>query len=111
MDWVEWMRLQDWRYKLVRYSANGGLADKRARFKLAREGFAGGDWDIFCPIPRRPFNGLAIELKTDTGKLTKSQKELKEIYNKAKIATFICRNFQQFHEVVSNYIDGSEIKK
>lgn len=54
---------------------NGGMRDKITAGRLKAEGVKSGVWDIFLPVPIRPFNGLWIEMKVRPNKLTSEQHE------------------------------------
>jgi len=57
---------------------NGGHRNKVVAAKLKAEGVKPGVPDIFLPVPRANYHGMWIEMKTEKGRLSPSQKSYRE---------------------------------
>lgn len=101
---VKWFRLQypKLRNRLIAIP-NGGHRNKITGAILKREGLIAGTPDLLLAIPKSPFGGMWIEMKSQNGRLSSSQKEmLEEFGNDYRIA--ICRSFDEFQQAVNNYL-------
>lgn len=103
----QWARLSEKKYpqlKKIHSIPNGGKRDAKTGAILKKEGVLAGVWDVFLPFPSRKKCGLYIEFKSQTGRLSKSQKEFRshlEDYYEFKI----CRTSQEAIEIVLEYLN------
>ena len=84
---------------------NGGQRNTIVAARLKAEGATAGVPDLHIPIPRGEYASLYIEMKNGkAGVVSEKQKEmitrLREYGNKV----VVCRNFEEFCEVVEEYI-------
>ena len=72
--------------------------------RLKAEGMVAGVADLLLLIPTDEYGSLAIEMKTPTGRLSDSQKEWREVYERAGNKYIVCRSFEQFMCEVVDYM-------
>jgi len=74
-QWVALQAKQDWRYLNIMATPNQGGFDPRwGKIRLA-EGMSPGFPDISVLVPKEPYHGLFIELKTARGRVRDTQQE------------------------------------
>lgn len=82
---------------------NGGKRSVITAAIMKKEGVLAGALDIFLAVPRYPYAGLFIEMKTDKGKLTDNQVAfIKEV--EADYKCVVCRSVEQFLQEVKDYL-------
>lgn len=73
---VRWFRLQYPKHSHNLFAVpNGGKRDRVTAAKLKAEGVVAGVSDLILLLPRGPYHGLLIEMKTRTGRQAESQRE------------------------------------
>lgn len=105
----QWARLQQpvWpELSLLHHIPNGGHRTKTTAMKMKALGVKRGVLDIFLPVARHQWNGLYIEMKSSTGKLTEEQEEFGKAVANQNYAVFICRTFEQAKSVIVQYLFG-----
>ena len=75
---------------------------------LKREGVVAGVADLFLMKANNNYNGLWIEVKTDKGKQSESQKEFERKALQEGYKYVICKNIDQFIEEVETYINDND---
>jgi hypothetical protein len=75
---------------------------------LKREGVVAGVADLFLMKANNKYNGLWIEVKTDKGKQSESQKEFERKALREGYKYVICKNIDQFINEVVIYIDDND---
>jgi hypothetical protein len=75
---------------------------------LKREGVVAGVADLFLMKANNKYNGLWIEVKTDKGKQSESQKEFERKALREGYKYVICKNIDQFIEEVETYINDND---
>jgi hypothetical protein len=75
---------------------------------LKREGVVAGVADLFLMKANQKYNGLWIEVKTDKGKQSESQKEFQRKALREGYKYVICRSIEQFMNEVVIYIDDND---
>ena len=103
--------------RLLHHSANEGKRTTRvvhthagtrvvcsggARLKAL--GMQPGFPDLFLAVPSRGMHGLFIEMKSETGRLEPSQREMLALLSEQGYATAICRSLDDFCHVVDSYL-------
>ena len=83
---------------------NGQHTTKRNRASLVKSGLLSGIPDLFLPAPRNGYNGLYIELKSATGYLSKSQKNLIAKLIDCGYKVLICREFYDAVSELERYL-------
>jgi hypothetical protein len=76
---MDWIRLNQTRLpglKLAFHCPNGEVRNKAAAKRLKRMGVLPGIPDLMIPVGNGRFRGLALEVKSKTGRLTVAQSEV-----------------------------------
>lgn len=94
---------------LLYHIPNGGLRGAREAATLKAIGVIPGmpDLCLAIPHPQGLGAGLYIEMKTDTGSLSKSQKKQRYILQNAGHWWCACRSFEHFKKIITEYLEGS----
>ena len=101
---VRWMRFQ-YPNVLIFAIPNGGQRNVIVAKKLKDEGVLAGVADLFVMYANKyGYNGLFIEMKTKTGRQTESQKEFEQYCLTHNYMYEVCRSFDEFRIIVSNYL-------
>lgn len=99
----EQQALIEWRdYSLGKYPElqllyaipNGGDRHPGTAARLKREGVLKGIPDLMLPVARGLFHGLYIEMKTETGKPSKEQKEIIPLLQEQRYCVIVCHGCQ-----------------
>lgn len=115
---VQWFKFQYPKYAqvLIHVPNEGKRNTKMVRTKygmkvvcsggarLKAEGMVAGVADLLLLTPNNEYGSLAIEMKTPTGRLSDSQKEWREEFEKAGNKYVVCRSFEQFMCEVVDYM-------
>lgn len=88
--------------KLLFAVPNGGWRNEREAAKLKSTGVVAGVADMLLIYQARVY---CIEMKTDTGKQQKSQREWQLIVENQGVDYFICRSLDEF-KIIINKICG-----
>lgn len=94
--------------KLLHHSPNGG---KRTAFEakiFKAMGTRAGFPDLILLFPSGKYHALLIEMKTATGRQSKSQKEYQKLVEYAGYKYVICRSFDEFRKVINDYFCNKE---
>ena len=75
---------------------------------LKREGVVAGVADLFLMKANQKYHGLWIEVKTDKGKQSESQKEFERKALREGYKYVICKNIDQFINEVETYINDND---
>jgi hypothetical protein len=75
---------------------------------LKREGVVAGVADLFLMKSNNKYHGLWIEVKTDKGKQSESQKEFERKALREGYKYVICKNIDQFINEVETYINDND---
>lgn len=111
VDFMKMVRLYECDYPELRYIAawpNGGERSGKAASKIKAEGGRPGPLDYLCPIEKNNFNGLAIELKTQTGVVSEEQRDWIAMLKKNNWSVSVARSSQQAWDIVRWYFDLPE---
>lgn len=72
--------------------------------RLKAMGMQPGFPDLFLAVPSRGMHGLFIEMKSATGRLEPSQREMLALLSEQGYATAVCRSLDDFCHVVDSYL-------
>ena len=72
--------------------------------RLKAMGMQPGFPDLFLAVPRRGMHGLFIEMKSATGRLEPSQREMLALLSEQGYATAVCRSLDEFQDVTDSYL-------
>ena len=115
---VSWFRIAHPELaRLLHHSANEGKRTTRivhthagtrvvcsGGARLKAMGMQTGFPDLFLAVPRRGMHGLFIEMKSATGRLEPSQREMLALLSEQGYATAICRSLDDFQHVTDSYL-------
>lgn len=83
---------------------NGGARHVVVGRKLKAEGVRAGVPDICLPVPRDPYNGLFIELKTESGRATSLQTEWLDKLRQNGFCATVCRGADDAIGMIRAYL-------
>jgi hypothetical protein len=97
---VNYIRMQ---YPKARFCASlGGI---RTSISQARKAKKTGYWAGFPDLQiTEPYHGLFIEIKTEKGRATKSQKEWIKALNERGYKAVICKGFEECKKEIDKYL-------
>ena len=103
MHVVNYIRMQ---YPKARFCASlGGIRTSISQAKKAkRTGYWKGYPDLFISEPNHNYHGLFIEIKTEKGRATASQKEWIKALNARGYKAVICKGFMECKEELDKYL-------
>jgi hypothetical protein len=104
---VKWFDLQHPMY-ILHHSPNGGRRTKFEGALFKRLGCRAGFPDLILLFGNDDYNGLLIELKTDKGVQSKSQKAFEKKVKLTKYKYVICRSLTEFITEITNYINNKK---
>lgn len=100
---VTWFRLQYPRLVLFAIP-NGGARSITTGAMLKAEGVLTGVADLFLMFPVKLFHGLFIEMKTDKGRQSESQKKFQMLAESNGYKYVVCRSFEDFKNEILTYL-------
>ena len=102
---IRWYRLQYPHLEglLVGYPAGIHLG-MTARVRAKAMGLKAGMPDLMLFVPRKESHGLFLELKTQTGKLSKVQKEYHETLRSQLYTIVTCHSFEEAIDEIRRYL-------
>lgn len=83
---------------------NGGYRSMSVAKKLKAEGVQPGVPDMLLAIPRAPYHGLFIEMKSMKGTASKIQKAWITALNAQGYKAVICRGFEEGKATIKDYL-------
>lgn len=102
---VKWFRLQYSNLATCLFAVpNGGARNAREAAIMKGEGVTAGVADLLLLVARRGFHGMCIEMKTEVGKQSPSQKAWQKDIEKQNYLYVVCRSFDTFKEAVDWYL-------
>ena len=105
---VRWFRYQHPKLARLLFAVpNGGARNAVTGTILKAEGVVPGVADLLLLVPRNGYHGLAIEMKTKTGRQSDSQREWQQEVEAQGYRYAVCRSVEGFIETVEGYLaDG-----
>lgn len=101
---VRWYRLAYPAYRSLLISIpNSAGGSQTHGATLKKEGLMPGAADLMLLVPRKGFAGLAIEMKTPSGRLSPHQLDWGIALTEAGYLYQVCRSFDKFRETVDLY--------
>lgn len=84
---------------------NGGKRDALTGAKLKAEGVVAGVADLILLVPNRFYGALLVEMKTLTGRQSKSQKDWEQIItSEGDYKYVVCHSLDDFIREVDDYL-------
>lgn len=108
---VQWFNLAHPKDReLLHHSPNGGRRDAREAARFKAMGTRAGFPDLFLFRAGGGYHGLAIELKTATGRQSENQRRMQVLLTRAGYRYEVVRSFDAFKALISEYYyDGGLI--
>lgn len=104
---VRWFRYQYPKLRKLLFAVpNGGARDRVTGAILKAEGVVAGVADLLLLVPRGGYHGLCIEMKTRTGRQSKSQKEWQQEVEAQGYRYVVCRSEIDFRNAVKVYFQN-----
>jgi len=104
---VTWFRLVH--PELVLFAIpNAAKRGKALASIMKREGMLAGVADLFLMCPSKEKHGLFIEMKTEDGKQTDTQKAFAWNSRSKGYAYELCRSFDEFRDIITKYLKQFE---
>jgi hypothetical protein len=106
---IELVVLSTARYPLLRWMIhvpNGGKRPRGEAGKLKALGTKPGYPDLTLPRRHHHWSGLAIELKSSIGKLTRDQREWLDAFEEDGWLVSVCRTLEEFESTLKRYLEG-----
>lgn len=107
MNCIRWFDAQFPQLALqLHHSPNEGrlVGGVREGTRRKRRGVRAGFPDLIFLLPNRTHHGLAIELKTEDGRLSKAQRQFQSILSECGYRFEVVRSLKQFQQLMHNYI-------
>lgn len=103
----QWMRMQ---YpKVTMFSIpNAAKRSPQLASYMKAEGLMAGVSDIFLMKPVGKFHGLFLEMKSQTGTISDSQKKFLAKANAEGYATCVCYSYEEAKEIIKNYLQENK---
>lgn len=102
---VNWFRLQYPKFAYCLFAIpNGGKRDIRTALKLKNEGVVAGVPDLFLMIPKAGWHGMFIEMKTEKGRLTESQKNFMGLATLLGYQSVVAYGFSEAQKLIHDYM-------
>jgi len=105
-SWAEFARDRHPELALLFAIPNGGHRHRAVAARMKAEGVKRGVPDICLPVPRGPWHGLYIELKTDAGRVSREQRRWIGLLTLQGYRAEVCRGWQQARQLIENYLSG-----
>jgi hypothetical protein len=105
---VEWSRLQSPRYPLLAWLVhvpNGGIRPKGEAGKLKAMGVNAGLPDILIPRRSGIWTGLAVEIKSPTGRLSRNQAKWLDAFAADGWCVAVVRSLEEFRETCLCFLE------
>ena len=90
---MEWCQLMEGRWpelRLIYHVPNEGKRTASPAGKMQRMGMKSGVPDMMLPVARGNFHGLYLELKTETGRESKAQRQWREALEEQGYMAALC---------------------
>ena len=109
---VRWFSLQYPRLSnYLHHSPNGGFRNLREAGRFKQMGVRAGFPDLILLYPSGKYHYLCIELKSEKGKQTESQKKWHKMIQETGNKYVVCRNLDQFMTEINNYMNLNQNMK
>lgn len=88
---------------------NGGKRTKAEAGRLKAMGVKSGVLDVLLPRRHQGWQGLAIELKSATGRLSADQEAWLAAFDEDGYHTAVCRTIDEFMAAVNTFLAGRDV--
>lgn len=106
---VKWFNYQFPNYRGMLFAIpNGGARSAATGRILKAEGVVAGVADMILLIPNKHYHSLCVEMKTEKGRQSPSQREWQEKVESVGNKYVVCRSLEQFIVEVEDYINKTK---
>jgi len=109
---IDWARLQEGRYPALRWLVhcpNGGKRSKAEAGRLKSMGVKAGYPDLVINRSSGIWTGFAVELKSDTGRVSQDQQDWLEMFLDEGYLVVVIRSLDVFIEAALLYLKGESL--
>lgn len=104
---VRWFRYTHPELAHLLIAVPNGVATSETQGRILKdEGMVAGVADLLLLVPGNGGTLLAIEMKTETGRQSDSQKHWQQVAEAHGIRYEVCRSFEQFETIINDYLHG-----
>lgn len=111
MRWVMGQQASDPRLALFFAVPNGGHRAKTTASRLKAEGVRAGVADYLFPVACGDYRGLAIELKSATGRASREQVAFLAALRAQGWRAEVCRGWEQARDVLLDYLAAEPMER
>lgn len=90
---------------LLHHSPNGGRRTAREGARFKAMGTKAGFPDLILCVMRKGYGALFIEMKTDKGSQTPTQKAWQHRLTEQGYLYKVCRSFEEFQHIINDYLE------
>lgn len=105
IEWCEWNKGKYPCLAFIHHSPNGGKRNIREAARFKKEGVKAGFPDLFLPYTSNKYSGLFVEVKTEKGRMSESQKKWEKHLGEAGYKFVVCRSLDDFIKVIKEYLN------
>lgn len=104
---VKWFKMQYKKYKLNLFAVpNGAKRDVISANYYTSEGLTAGVADLFLSVPNNEYHGLFIEMKSNNGRQTESQKDFQTVVEAQNYRYELINSFADFMLLIEEYLEN-----
>lgn len=113
-DEIQMTCVNHFRYRYTRYfrllfhPQNEGNGDRKKGARMKAMGVQAGAPDLMLLVPRNGYHGLGIEMKTEKGRQSDSQKDYQKLMEEQGYKYAVCRSLEEFMDVCHDYLGPEE---
>lgn len=110
---MRWVRGQEQTHPELEFFAhwpNGGKRGRKTATDLKKEGVRPGPPDYWFPVARGGYVGLAIELKTATGRASREQAEWLRHLRAQGWRAEVARGWEQARDLIVDYLAAEPLE-
>lgn len=105
---MEWAFIAKGRYPslaLLMHIPNGGSRDPIEAARLKAAGVKRGVPDLFLPVPRGPYHGLFVEMKSEQGRMSPEQQAWIAALSECGYRAVICVGAESAIGAIQDYLE------
>ena len=103
IQFIQWCRT-DPRLQYVFHIPNESVGGPGWLVRNRQMGVRSGVPDLFCPVPRKGYHGLFIEMKTKTGRLSMVQKKWIAVLDELGYKVVVAKGWEEAAQALEDYI-------
>lgn len=106
MEWCRWAAKHTSDYpmlRLIHCSLNGVKLSATQACRAKQQGMLKGVCDLFLPVPKKGFNGLFLEMKSETGRVTPEQSRFMRDVVDMGYDAHVCYSAKEAIAVIQGY--------